>query len=175
MKGTEGTKPDEGLHTVYIGVGSNVGDRVDNCRKAVETLAASDGCLVDAQASLYETEPVGLEDQAWFVNSVVRIKTRLDPESLRVKLAGIEQAVGRRPGGVRFGPRVLDLDILVFDDVVLRTAHIEVPHPRLHERRFVLAPFCDLDPEFVHPVLGVTIRTLLSDLRDGGKKVTLLS
>jgi 2-amino-4-hydroxy-6-hydroxymethyldihydropteridine diphosphokinase len=153
-------------------VGSNAGDRADNCRKAIAAVAACENCLLDCQSPLYETEPVGLEDQASFINSVVRVRTRLDPEALLMQLQGIERAVGRRLGGPRFGPRVLDLDILFFDNRILRTTQLQVPHPRLHERRFVLKPLSDISPELVHPVLGKTIRSLLSNLEDS-KKVIL--
>jgi 2-amino-4-hydroxy-6-hydroxymethyldihydropteridine diphosphokinase len=151
-----------------------MGERAENCRRAIAGLAACEGCLMDGQSPLYETEPVMLEDQSWFVNCVAKIRTRLFPEALRTELEAIERAMGRVRGGPRFGPRVLDLDILFYDDLILRATQLEIPHPRLHERRFVLEPLCDLSPELVHPVLGETIRSLLYSLRDGRKKVTQL-
>lgn len=128
---------------------------------------------MEAQSPLYETEPVYLEGQDWFVNGVARIRTDLEPEVLFERLKEIEHAMGRRPQEVRFGPRILDLDILFYDERVLRKGSLEVPHPRLHERRFVLEPLCNIAPELVHPVFGQTVQSLLSDLKDGGKKVTL--
>lgn len=128
---------------------------------------------MEAQSPLYETEPVYLEGQDWFVNGVARIRTDLEPEALFERLKEIEHAMGRRPQEVRFGPRILDLDILFYDERVLRKGSLEVPHPRLHERRFVLEPLCNIAPELVHPVFGQTVQSLLSDLKDGGKKVTL--
>ncbi|MBN1843570.1 MAG: 2-amino-4-hydroxy-6-hydroxymethyldihydropteridine diphosphokinase [Deltaproteobacteria bacterium] len=165
--------PDDSFHAVYIGVGSNVGKREENCRKAISSVAACGGCLLDCQSRLYETEPVGLNEQAWFINGVVRIRTNLQPKALLIQLQDIEQAMGRRPGGPRFGPRVLDLDILFFDDQIVQTTQLQIPHPRLHKRRFVLKPLCDISPELVHPALGQTMQSLLSNLENGGKKVIL--
>ncbi|NVM20512.1 MAG: 2-amino-4-hydroxy-6-hydroxymethyldihydropteridine diphosphokinase [Desulfobacterales bacterium] len=163
----------DSLHTVYIGVGSNIGRRADNCRKGISAIGACDGCLLEAQSPLYETEPVGFEAQDWFVNGVARVRTRLEPEPLLAQLRAIESAMGRRPGGARFGPRILDLDILFFDDRVVRTSRMQLPHPRLHKRRFVLRPLCDIAPEHVHPVLGQMVRSLLSNLNDSEHKVML--
>lgn len=160
-------------HTAYIGVGSNIGERADNCIKGVETIGQCDGCAVEAVSHLYETEPVYLESQGWFVNAVARISTDLAPAALFERLKAIERAMGRMPSEERFGPRVLDLDILLYDDCVFQNGILRVPHPMLHERRFVLEPLCELAPEFEHPVLGTTMRGLLCDLNDGDKKVRL--
>ena len=159
-------------HTAYIGVGSNIGDKADNCRKGILAINKCEGCLVEAQSPLYETEPVYL-DQDWFVNGAAMLHTDLEPEALFARLKAIEHAMGRRTGEVRFGPRILDLDILFYDELVLREEMLEIPHPRLHERRFVLKPLCDIAPDLVHPVIGQTVQYLLHDLKDGGKKVTL--
>ena len=153
-------------------MGSNIGDKADNCRKGVLAINKCEGCLVEAQSPLYETEPVYL-DQDWFVNGAARIRTDLEPDIFFEHLKAIEHAMGRRPGEVRFGPRILDLDILFYDELVLREGKLEIPHPRLHERRFVLKPLCDIAPDLVHPVFGQTVQSLLNDLKDGGKKVTL--
>jgi 2-amino-4-hydroxy-6-hydroxymethyldihydropteridine diphosphokinase len=155
-------------------MGSNIGDKVDHCRKAMAALAASKGCLVEAESPLYETEPVDFEEQSWFINGVARVRTCLEPEAFLQQLRAIEKAMGRRPDGRKFGPRILDLDILFFNDWVLHTTDLEFPHPRLHQRRFVLKPLCDIAPELVHPVLGETIRSLLASLQDGQKRVILL-
>lgn len=161
-------------HQAYIGMGSNIGDRAEHCRKAIAALAACKGCLVEAESPLYETEPVDFEEQDWFINGVARVRTCLEPEALLQQLRAIERAMGRRPEGRRFGPRVLDLDILFFNDWILHTTDLEFPHPRLHQRRFMLKPLCDIAPELVHPVLGKTMRSLLSSLKDGEKRVILL-
>ena len=159
-------------HTVYIGIGSNVGDKAANFRKGIAAISHCDGCTVEAQSPLYETEPVYLESQEWFLNGVIRISTDLEPEALFTQLKGIEHAMGRQPGSTRYGPRVLDLDILFYDDRIVRAGSVEIPHPNLHERRFVLKPLNDIAPDLVHPVLGQTVKSLLSNLEDGGKKVT---
>ena len=160
-------------HTAYIGVGSNIGDKAENCRRAIAAIDRCEGCTVEAKSPLYETEPVHLECQDWFVNGVARIRTDLKPETLLVRLKAVEHGMGRRPGGDKFGPRTLDLDILFYDDRILRTRWLQIPHSRLHQRRFVLKPLCNIAPELVHPVFGQTVQSLLSDLRDGGKKVIL--
>lgn len=160
-----------GKHTAFIGVGSNVGDKADNCRKGIAAIGECEGCMVEAQSPLYETEPVYVESQDWFMNGVIRIRTDLKPKVLFEQLKVIEHAMGRRSGGARFGPRILDLDILFYDDRVLRAGSLRIPHPSLHERRFVLRPLCDIAPELVHPVLGQNAKSLLSNLKDEGKKV----
>ncbi len=161
------------VHTVYIGVGSNIGKKVDICREAIDAVNACESCLLDRQSFFYETEPVGMEDQDWFVNGVFRICTSLEPQALHKQLQAIEQRLGRRQEGPRFGPRILDLDILFFDDLIMQTAKLQIPHPRLHKRRFVLRPLCDIAPELMHPKIGQTVHWLLSNLTDK-KKVTFL-
>jgi 2-amino-4-hydroxy-6-hydroxymethyldihydropteridine diphosphokinase len=156
---------------VYIGIGSNVGDKVDNCRKGIGAINETEGCAVEAESPLYETEPVYLESQDWFLNGVIRIRTDLEPEALFTQLKEIEHSMGRRPGGTRFGPRILDLDILFYEDLVLNEGMLQIPHPAVQERRFVLEPLCDIAAGLVHPVLGQTVESLLSDLEDGGKEV----
>ena len=128
--------------------------------------------MVEAQSPLYETEPVYFESQDWFLNGVIKVCTDLEPEALFELLKAIEHAMGRQPGGTRFGPRVLDLDILFYDDRIFCEGLLEIPHPSLHERRFVLQPLCDIAPELVHPVIGQTVESLLLGLKDSGKKVT---
>ena len=120
--------------------------------------------VLKSQSSFYQTEPVDYTDQDWFVNGVVKIETRLDPSSLLKQVKQIEAAAGRTHHGFRFGPRVLDLDILIYDDLVLTTDNLVIPHPRMHKRRFVLQPFCDIDPGIKHPVLGGTMEDLLGEL-----------
>lgn len=161
-------------HEAYIGVGSNLGQRADNCRKAMGALAACKGCVLEAESPFYETEPVDFEDQSWFINGVARLRTCLEPEALLQQLHAIERAMGRRREGRKSGPRILDLDILFFNDWIVHTTDLQFPHPRLHKRRFVLQPLCDIAPELVHPVLGETIRSLLASLEDGEKRVILL-
>ena len=161
-------------HRAYIGIGSNLGSRMENCRKAIEAVAAREDCVLEAQSPFYETEPVYLEDQDWFINAVALIRTALAPEAFLARLQAIEQSMGPRGERPRFGPRVLDLDILFFDELVIQGGDLWVPHPRLHERRFVLQPLSDIAARFVHPVLGQTIGSLLAGLKDGQRGVRLL-
>lgn len=157
--------------SVFISVGSNLGNRRDNCCRGIEALASSAGCRLASRAPCYRTEPVGFTEQDWFVNTVVRIDCRLEPGVLLSRLKEIEAAVGRKPAAVRFGPRVLDMDILLFGDRIIDEPGLSVPHPRMHERRFVLVPFCDIDPEIVHPVLGEKMSALLHRLDESAQTV----
>ena len=121
---------------------------------------------VHKTSRFYETEPVDYQDQDWFVNVAVQIETALTPGDLLVALKNIEKKMGRKNTSVRFGPRTLDLDIILYDDLVLQTAALTIPHPRMHERRFVLIPVCDIAPDAVHPINGKTVRQMLAALRD---------
>lgn len=152
-------------------MGSNEGKRAENCRRGIATVSASRGCLLESESPLYETEPLEFAEQDWFVNGVVQLRTCLEPEALLWRLHAIERAMGRRRDGPRFGPRSLDLDLLFFDDLILDRPELQLPHPRLHQRRFVVQPLCDIAPELIHPVLGKTIRSLLCNLSDGAQKV----
>ena len=159
------------MHTAYIGVGSNEGDRLKICHQAIDAVCAETESRLDGVSAFYETEPVGLEEQAWFINAVVRIHTDREVLDLQDGLQQIQRAFGRRDDGPRFGPRVLDLDLLFYDQLVFRTDHLQVPHPRLHERRFVLRPLCDIAPGLNHPVMGKTVEHLLAALTDRKKVV----
>ena len=159
------------MHQVFVSIGSNLGDKIENCRKGVDGLLADGGSFLVKSSSFYRTSPVDYKDQDWFVNLVVKIKTTLDPFDLLDKIQHIQKAIGRKASTVRFGPRVLDLDIIFFDDQVIRTDILEIPHPRMHKRRFVLKPICDIEPSMMHPVLGKDMRSLLDDLKDSEQKI----
>ena len=140
--------------TAYIGLGANLGDREAALRAALEALAATPGIEVDAVSAFRETEPVGFTDQPRFVNAAARLVTELPPRALLERLLAVERALGRTRDGPRWGPRTIDLDLLLYGDVVLEEPGLSVPHPRLAERRFVLEPLAELDPGLVVPRRG---------------------
>ena len=146
----------------YIGLGGNVGDRAANLERAVAALAADPDVEVVAVSTFRETEPVGYLDQPRFLNGVVAVETALPPRALLDRLLGIERALGRERSGPRFGPRTIDLDLLLYGTETLDEPGLTVPHPRLAERRFVLEPLCELDPELVLPD-GRGVREVLAE------------
>lgn len=142
---------------ICLGLGSNLGDRARNIYTALERLRAR--IRLDQISSLYETEPVGPVDQPWFLNLVCSGQTDLSPEALLHLAKTIEREMGRKEG-LRFGPRLIDIDILFYDDLVISTAQLEIPHPRVHERAFTLIPLSEIVPDLVHPLLSMTIQEL---------------
>jgi 2-amino-4-hydroxy-6-hydroxymethyldihydropteridine diphosphokinase len=154
------------LKTAYLGLGSNVRDRQANLREAVKRLE-SEGIRVVRRSSLYETEPQELRDQPWFLNAVVEVGTDLFPLQLLACLQNIERAMGRRRVTPK-GPRNIDIDILFYGRSVIHTADLEVPHPPIAQRRFVLEPLSEIAPEFQHPVTGKTAREMLAALEPQG-------
>lgn len=134
------------MNTAYLSAGSNMGDREAYLREAAARLNGLPGTEVDRLSSIYETDPVGYEDQAAFLNMVFRVRTKLGAEELLDACLGIEAEIGR-VRTVRWGPRVCDLDILLFNDENMETEKLTVPHPRMHERAFVLVPLLEVDPE----------------------------
>jgi 2-amino-4-hydroxy-6-hydroxymethyldihydropteridine diphosphokinase len=149
----------------FIGIGSNMEDPAARCRDAVRRLAAVPGIRLLRSSSLYRTEPVGPRDQPWFVNSVAEIRTELRPRELLAAIKGIEREMGRIEGP-RWGPRVIDLDLLLYGQAVVAEAGLVIPHPEMHRRRFVLEPLCELASYAVHPAFGVSACGLLDRLRD---------
>ncbi len=150
---------------VFVGFGSNVGGPVAKVREAVDRLAHLPGIKVIRVSSLYRTEPVGLEEQDWFVNGVAHIESGLGPRELMRGLLAVEHGMGRTRT-IQGGPRVIDLDILLFGDLVMEEPDLRIPHPRLHERRFVLVPLCEVAPHALHPVLNKEVGDILSGLQD---------
>ena len=144
-------------HTVYLALGTNLGDRLANLKQAIASLTPQ--LDVKAKSQVYETPPWGVEDQPKFLNQVIRAKTYLDPEPLLKHLKRLEVALGRKESFVN-GPRLIDIDILFYDDLVLSKPALVIPHPRLHERGFVLLPLLDIAPDLVHPVQKKTVREL---------------
>ena len=150
----------------YLGLGSNVGDRVSQLRRAIEDLRAH-GVEVEAVSSLYETEPVGeILDQPDFLNAAVRIRTPLEPEPLLEVCKAIEAEHGRAFGGPRHGPRPIDIDLLLLGDIEMSTDRLTLPHPEVTSRRFVLLPLLELDPELRLPD-GTELRAALEGLGEG--------
>lgn len=145
------------MATVYLGLGSNLGEREANIASALKMLGQE--ARIVKVSSLHETEPVGHKDQPWFLNCVCSVETDLSPQALLKLAKTIENTLGRKPTH-RFGPRLIDIDILFYDDLVLDSPDLTIPHPRLMERAFVLLPLTEIAPELVHPLLGATIEEL---------------
>ncbi len=151
---------------VYVAMGSNLGDRDAHLAAGLAALRASEGIEVVAVSPLYETDPIGPPPQGPYLNGAIQLSTSLDPHALLKRLLEIEAERGRTRGADRNAPRTLDLDLLLYGDRKWVGPDLEIPHPRLAERPFVLEPLCDLAADFIHPVLGETIRALALRVRD---------
>ncbi len=157
---------------VFLGIGSNKGDKLKNIRNAISSLKETQGIELLAISSLYCTSPVGPQGQDWFINGAISLKTGLSPWDLLERLMSIEEGLGRirdRP----WGPRTMDLDILFYGDLVIDQTGLTIPHPHLHKRAFVLVPLMELAPDLLHPVFKKTISQLLEGLRSDERLVYL--
>lgn len=154
---------------IYLCLGSNQGDRLQNLQRAIQELGGV-GVQVQRVSSFYKTEPVDFVMQAWFLNCAVEAATELMPMQLLKAVKSVERALGRRPG-VSKGPRPIDIDILLYENVIVRSAALAIPHERMHERRFVLVPLRELAPSVRHPVTRRTVTEMLHDLADSSQVV----
>jgi len=151
------------VKTVYLALGSNLGDRESRLREAVSRLEA-DEVRILRRSPVYETEPQDLRDQGWFLNAVLEAETTLFPMQLLARTQMIERNMGRQRAKIG-GPRSIDIDILLYGTFVVRTPQLEIPHPRMTKRRFVLAPLAAMAPDLRHPVTGKTAREMLADIQ----------
>ena len=154
-------EPEASPRAVFIGIGANLGSVRENFARAVRSIEKC--ARLVAVSSLYESDPVGLEDQPKFTNAVVKVETELSPFELLDRLKAIEKEIGRKKT-VRWGPRIIDLDIIFYEDLVIATDSLVIPHPRAHERRFVLEPLLEIEPSAWHPVKNMAVRDICSGL-----------
>lgn len=147
------------MSTAYIGIGSNLSNREKNCKDAIQ-LIQKKGIKVVKQSSMYETKPWGVKDQPRFINMAIEIETGKSPEELLKLLKNIEKEIGRTKT-IKWGPRVVDLDILFYDDLIFKSHELEIPHPLMHEREFVLKLLCEIAPDKKHPVIGKTVKEMM--------------
>jgi 2-amino-4-hydroxy-6-hydroxymethyldihydropteridine diphosphokinase len=158
------------IKTAYIGVGSNLGDKLQNCCKAIDLVNSIENCTVKTQSPFYRTEPVGVASQDWYVNGVIRVETGLSAQDLLKSLLSIETGMGR-VRKQKWESRVIDLDILLYEHHVIDEKNLTIPHPLMHIRKFVLMPMVQLDPDLVHPVLGRTMSELFDDFAEEGQDI----
>ena len=158
------------MKKAYIGIGSNLGNKRKNCLRAIDLLKQIPGCQSIEPSGLYRTEPVGVEDQDWYVNGVAALVTALSAQALLKVLLSVESLMGR-VRRKKWDSRIIDLDILLYGTDIIQEENLVVPHPLMHVRRFVLEPLSELAPELIHPSLGVSITALLHNLPGDGQAV----
>jgi 2-amino-4-hydroxy-6-hydroxymethyldihydropteridine diphosphokinase len=155
------------MKRVYLGIGTNLGDREKNMEQALDKIAEVVGIIV-SRSSVYETEPWGFQSSDQFLNMVIGVDTNLKPSGLLGRLLMIESLLGRLRDGKQYSSRIIDIDILLYGRQKVDTISLKIPHPRMHQRNFVLMPLCEIAPRIVHPVLGKTMTELLNECKDAG-------
>jgi 2-amino-4-hydroxy-6-hydroxymethyldihydropteridine diphosphokinase len=153
---------------VFLGLGTNLGDKEKNLEQALDKIAEVIGIIV-SRSSVYETEPWGFQSRDQFLNMVIGVDTNLKPSGLLGRLLMIESLLGRLRDGKQYSSRIIDIDILLYGKQKVDTISLKIPHPRMHERKFVLIPICEIAPRTVHPVFGKTMTKLLNECTDAGK------
>ena len=155
-------------HQVYIGIGSNIGNKKENFLEALGRVAKLPDTKIVKESSLYESEPIG-DAKEWYVNGAIEIETKFKPDMLLKKFKNIERAMGRKKVKKRWGARIIDLDILLYDAAIVKKKNLRIPHPEMSSRKFVLLPLGEIAPQVIHPELGVTISELLIKVKDNKK------
>ena len=155
-------------HQVYMGIGSNIGNKKENFLEALLRVAKLPDTRILKESSLYESEPIG-DAKEWYVNGAIEIETKFKPEMLLKKFKNIERAMGRKKIKKRWGARIIDLDILLYDAAIVKKKSLRIPHPEMPSRKFVLLPLSEIAPQVIHPELGVTISELLINVKDDKK------
>jgi 2-amino-4-hydroxy-6-hydroxymethyldihydropteridine pyrophosphokinase len=153
------------MKRVFLGLGANLGDREKNLEQALDKIAEFIGIIV-SRSSVYETEPWGFRSSDQFLNMVIEVETKLKPSGLLGRLLMIESLLGRLRDGKKYSSRIIDIDILLYGRQKINTVTLQIPHPRMHERKFVLVPLCEIAPVLIHPVFEKTISELLKECKD---------
>jgi 2-amino-4-hydroxy-6-hydroxymethyldihydropteridine diphosphokinase len=156
------------MKRVFLGLGTNLGDRERNLGQALDKIAEVIGIII-SRSSVYETEPWGFQSSDQFLNMVIGVDTNLKPSGLLGRLLMIESLLGRLRDGKQYSSRIIDIDILLYGRQKVDTISLKIPHPRMHERNFVLVPLCEIAPRIVHPVFGKTMTELLNECKDEGR------
>jgi 2-amino-4-hydroxy-6-hydroxymethyldihydropteridine diphosphokinase len=152
---------------VFLGLGTNLGDREKKLQGALDKIAEFIG-IIFSRSSVYETEPWGFQSSDHFLNMVIGVETNLNPSGLLGRLLMIESLLGRLRDGKQYSSRIIDIDILLYGSQKVDIISLKIPHPRMHERKFVLVPLCEIAPDFVHPVFGKSMNELLKECKDEG-------
>jgi 2-amino-4-hydroxy-6-hydroxymethyldihydropteridine diphosphokinase len=164
------------MHKAYLSIGSNIGDKKKNLNNAIKFIINHTKINLVAISSFYRTQPQNYTDQEWFINAALKIETVLNPEDLLKAVKALESDLDQNGKAFRFGPRIIDMDIIYYDDLILKTDLLEIPHPRMHERCFVLIPMCDIGAQENHPVLNLRSDELLKKIeKQETQKVILLN